>query len=118
MTEILPSKVGASASLRPLPHVKQKISVVPCRYFNFPARQVGDIISGAGGCPGFPAIEMSAELTGSMKEIEQWIPNLTGILTVIVLLCSFILSSSNLRYAAEISLFDPALTWAWLLCII
>ena len=52
-----------------------------------------------------------------MKEIEQWIPNLTGILTVIVLLCSFILSFSNLRYAAEISLIDPVLTWAWPLCI-
>jgi len=52
-----------------------------------------------------------------MKKIEQWIPNLTGVLTVIVLLCSFILSFSNLRYAAEISLIDPALTWAWPLCI-
>ena len=52
-----------------------------------------------------------------MKEIEQWIPNLTGILTVIVLLCSFILSFSNLRYAAEISLIDPVLTWAWPLCV-
>jgi hypothetical protein len=52
-----------------------------------------------------------------MREIEQWIPNLTGLLTVIVLLCSFILSFSNLRYAAEISLIDPVLTWAWPLCI-
>jgi len=52
---------------------------------------------------------MNAELT---REIEQWVPNLTGVLTVIVLLCSFILSFSNLRYAAEISRIDPVLTSA------
>lgn len=52
-----------------------------------------------------------------MKEIEQWIPNLTGVLTLIVLICSFILSFSNLRYAAEISKVDPALTWAWPVCV-
>lgn len=52
-----------------------------------------------------------------MKQIEQWIPNLTGFLTIIVLLCSFILSFSNLRYAAELSRIDPVLTWAWPICI-
>jgi len=52
-----------------------------------------------------------------MRTIERYIPNLTGLLTVIVLLCSFILSFSNLRYAAEISKIDPVLTWAWPLCI-
>lgn len=52
-----------------------------------------------------------------MKEIERWIPNLTGVLTVIVLICSFILSFSNLRYAAEISKIDPVLTWAWPVCV-
>lgn len=52
-----------------------------------------------------------------MKTIERWIPNLTGLLTVVVLLCSFILSFSNLRYAAEISKIDPVLTWAWPVCI-
>ena len=52
-----------------------------------------------------------------MKQMERWIPNLTGILTIIVLLCSFILSFSNLRYAAELSRIDPVLTWAWPVCI-
>ena len=52
-----------------------------------------------------------------MKQIERWIPNLTGVLTIIVLLCSFILSFSNLRYAAELSRIDPVLTWAWPVCI-
>lgn len=52
-----------------------------------------------------------------MRQIERWIPNLTGLLTVIVLLCSFLLSFSNLRYAAELSAIDPMLTWAWPVCI-
>jgi len=52
-----------------------------------------------------------------MKQMERWIPNLTGILTIIVLLCSFILSFSNLRYAAELSRIDLVLTWAWPVCI-
>jgi hypothetical protein len=52
-----------------------------------------------------------------MRNFERWIPDLTGLLTAIVLLCSFILSFSNLRYAAEISQIDPVLTWAWPLCI-
>ncbi len=52
-----------------------------------------------------------------MRNFERWIPDLTGLLTIIVLLCSFILSFSNLRYAAEISKIDPVLTWAWPLCI-
>jgi len=52
-----------------------------------------------------------------MKQIERWIPNLTGVLTIVVLLCSFILSFSNLRYAAELSRIDPVLTWAWPVCI-
>lgn len=52
-----------------------------------------------------------------MRNFERWIPDLTGLLTGIVLLCSFILSFSNLRYAAEISQIDPVLTWAWPLCI-
>ena len=54
---------------------------------------------------------------GSMRNFERWIPDLTGLLTGIVLLCSFILSFSNLRYAAEISKIDPVLTWAWPVCI-
>ncbi|QVV90544.1 DUF2637 domain-containing protein [Methanospirillum sp. J.3.6.1-F.2.7.3] len=49
--------------------------------------------------------------------MERWIPNLTGILTVIVILCFFILSFSNLRYAAELSRIDPVLTWARPVCI-
>ncbi|MDD1724024.1 MAG: DUF2637 domain-containing protein [Methanospirillum sp.] len=52
-----------------------------------------------------------------MKQIERWIPNFTGVLTIVVLLCSFILSFSNLWYAAELSRIDPVLTWAWPVCI-
>ena len=52
-----------------------------------------------------------------MRRFERWIPNLTGLFTVVVLLCSFTLSFSNLKYAAKISNIDPDLTGAWPLCI-
>ncbi|MGV8108109.1 DUF2637 domain-containing protein [Methanospirillum sp.] len=49
--------------------------------------------------------------------METLVPAATGVLTLVVALCSFVLSFSNLRSSAVEAGFDPILTWCWPICI-
>ncbi|MDX8549536.1 DUF2637 domain-containing protein [Methanospirillum sp. J.3.6.1-F.2.7.3] len=55
--------------------------------------------------------------TPSIKKIESLVPAATGVLTLVVALCSFVLSFSNLRSSAVEAGFDPILAWCWPICI-
>ncbi|NLW77417.1 MAG: DUF2637 domain-containing protein [Methanomicrobiales archaeon] len=55
--------------------------------------------------------------TPSIKKIESLVPAATGTLTLVVALCSFVLSFESLRSSAVEAGFDPLIAWCWPICI-
>ena len=55
--------------------------------------------------------------TPFIKQFESFVPAATGLLTLVVALCSFVLSFSNLWSSAVQAGFDPLLAWCWPICI-
>jgi len=53
----------------------------------------------------------------NLPYLEERIPNLTGVLVLIIALCAFALSFFNLQEAATDAGINPYLSWLWPLCI-
>jgi len=53
----------------------------------------------------------------NLQQFEQFIPNLTGVATLIIAVCSFLLSFFNLQATALDAGIIPWLSWLWPVCI-
>lgn len=51
------------------------------------------------------------------SRLERMIPDATGIISVIVMMCAFLLSFCNLQAMAIESGINPWLSWAWPVCV-